>query len=280
MPKSHFLACLLLGFAPPAAVAVQVPQDSPPDITTETPASDTLIHSAPASSDHVWHYSIGLRWRVDDVGLPAGNGSFRPMLGLRYGRWRLGSSTGDDWLRTASFLRISNVEYQWMDTGRTSVGLSARIQNLEDNAGFDGFAGGRNTVRARAHVVYRLTPRWSLDGAITQDLLLRGDGSTLTAGLSYLWPLGEHSSLGLSAGMTWATATHLRSRYREMPVPENGWQAGAASLGGGLSWRYSISPQWAWFATLGTTRPLGQLHQVSPSAHLWNGQLGLLYFSH
>lgn len=261
------LPCLLLaGLAPWTAQAVE----------SAAPATaDPAMHSV----DRPWQYSLGLRWQTDDVGTPASHALVRPMLGLRYGRWRLGSSTGEDWLRHASFLKLSNVEYQWLDTERIGVGLSARIQNLEDHAGFDGFAGGRNTVRARAHITYRLTPRWAVDGEITQDLLLRGDGTTMTAGLSYLWPVSDHSSLGLSAGMTWATGAHLKTRYRELSPPQGGWHAGVASLGAGLSWRYSFTPHWAWFATVGTNRTLGQLHQISPSTALWSGQLGLLYFS-
>lgn len=258
--------------------SASVSADEPTDRSAEHPAS-----SATARDDdtaHHWRYSLGLKWRVDDVGYPTRDGNFRPMLGLRYGRWRLGANTGEDWLRYASYIKESNVEYDWLERDRLRVGLSARIQNLTDNDSFDGFGGGRNTLRARAHITWRLTPRWSIGGEVTQDMLARGDGTTLTAGLSYLWPLSERSSLGLSAGVTWATGSHLQNRYRELVLPAGGWQAGLSNLGGGVSWRYSVARHWAWFATVGSSRPLGQLHEVSPSAAIWNGQIGLLYFSH
>ena len=254
------------------------PIDPPSDPRAAGPASTAA--STNADTDHRWRYSLGLKWRVDDVGYPTRDGSLRPMLGLRYGRWRLGANTGEDWLRYASYIKESNVEYDWLERDRLRVGLSARIQNLTDNDSFDGFGGGRNTVRARAHITWRLTARWSIGGEVTQDLLARGDGTTLTAGLSYLWPLSERSSLGLSAGATWATASHLQNRYRELALPAGGWQAGLSNLGGGVSWRYSMARHWAWFATLGSSRPLGQLNEVSPSVAIWNGQIGLLYFSH
>ena len=46
-----------------------------------------------------------------------------------------------------------------------------------------------------------------------------------------------------------------------------------------MSYRYALTRQWAWFGTLGTSRHLGQVNEVSPSPLSWNGQIGLLYFS-
>ena len=64
-----------------------------------------------------------------------------------------------------------------------------------------------------------------------------------------------------------------------LPPPLGGWKAGLGELGLGMSYRYALSSQWAWFGTLGTSRHLGQVNDVSPSAMSWNGQIGLLYFS-
>ena len=247
---------------------------SPPADVKDTPVQDST-----AEPLHRWQYSIGLKATVQDVGAPMREARVRPMLGLRYGRWRIGADTGDHWLRHTGFIKEPNVEYEWLDTARLRVGLSARIQNLEDHSSFDGFSGGRNTVRARAYLTYRLTPHWSLDAEITQDLLLRGDGTTVSTGVSYLWPVGDRHTLGLSTGLGWATGTHLQTRYRELPVPAGGWQAGLATLGGGLSWRTQITPHWAWFASISTRRTLGQLGDISPSTTLWGGQTGVLYFS-
>lgn len=265
--------------APPVPAAALAEADAARLVETPTSAASVLADSTPAESAHRWQYAIGIKASVQDVGAPWRAASVRPMLGLRYGRWRIGSSTGENWLRHAGYLKDPNIEYEWLDTGRLRVGLSGRIQNLDDNAAFDGFGGGRNTLRARAHLGYRLTARWSLDAELTQDLLVRDDGATLSAGLSYLWPVGDRHTLGISAGLGWATGTHLQSRYRDLPPPPYGWNAGLASLGGGLSWRTQISPHWAWFASLSTNRTLGQLGRISPSTTLWGGQTGLLYFS-
>lgn len=233
----------------------------------------------PGENPHRWQYSIGVKATLQDVGAPMRDARLRPMLGLRYGRWRLGADTGENWLRHTGFIKEPNVEYEWFDTARMRVGLSARIQNLEEHSSFDGFGGGRNTLRARAYLTYRLTPRWSIDSEITQDLLLRGDGTTLSAGISYLWPVGDQHTLALSTGLGWATGSHLQTRYRELPLPVGGWEAGLATLGGGLSWRTQINPHWALFASVSTRRTLGQLSEISPSIALWGGQIGVLYFS-
>ena len=262
---------LALGLPDPARASSSAPDHR---ATVASPSTDT-----PGESPHRWQYSIGLKATLQDVGAPMREARVRPMLGLRYGRWRIGADTGDNWLRNTGFIKEPNVEYEWLDTARLRVGLSARIQNLEDHSSFDGFGGGRNTLRARAYLTYRLTPRWSIDSEVTQDLLLRGDGTTLSAGLSYLWPVGDRHTLGLSAGLGWATGTHLQTRYRELPVPDGGWQAGLATLGGGLSWRTQLTPHWAWFASVSTRRTLGQLADISPSIALWGGQIGVLYFS-
>jgi MltA-interacting protein MipA len=290
------LPCLLTGLVlVTSAVATAWAAPSPRLLLTDAGRADEAVqatitpgtaatgasHKPDADTGaHRWRYSVGLKWRVNDVGYPSRAGSLRPMLGLRYGRWRLGANTGEDWLRYDSYLKESNLEYDWLERDRLRVGLSARIQNLDDNASFDGFAGGRNTLRGRAHISWRLTQRWSIGSEITQDLLVRGDGTTLTAGLSYLWPLSERSSVGLGAGATWATGTHLQTRHRSLPRPADGWQAGLSEWGAGVSWRYSIDRRWALFASVGSATPLGPLRDVSPSVTIWNGQMGLLYFSH
>jgi hypothetical protein len=126
---------------------------------------------------------------------------------------------------------------------------------------------------------YRLDAHWALGSDFTQDLMGRGDGTTLSAGASYALPLNERSALNLSAGLNWATADHWATQWRLAPTPADGWRSGLGSLGLGLSYRYALSPQWAWFGTLGTTKPLGQVQSISPHHLNWTGQVGLLYFS-
>jgi outer membrane scaffolding protein for murein synthesis (MipA/OmpV family) len=205
--------------------------------------------------------------------------SLRPVLGLRYGRWRLGHATGDEWLAFSGYRKEANLAYQLRDDERLKVDLSLRIQNLEDNSSFDGFSSGKNTLRARVGANYALNKRWSVGTDVTQDLMGRGDGTTLSLGASYGLPLSERSNISLSAGVNWGTASHWATQMRLLPPPPGGWHAGLGSVGLGMGYRYALTPQWAWFGTVGSLRHLGQVDTVNPSALSWSGQIGVLYFS-
>jgi hypothetical protein len=226
-----------------------------------------------------WLYTLGVKLQSRDVAGASASLALRPVLGLRYGRWRLGHPTGTEWLNFSGYRKESNLAYQWRDDERLKVGLSLRVQNLQDNSSFDGFSSGQNTLRGRVSVNYKLDRHWSLGSDLTQDLMDRGDGTTLSVGGSYSMPLNDRSALSLSAGLHWATADHWATQWRNVPAPAEAWHAGLGSLGLGMSYRYALTPQWAWFGTLGTSRTLGQVQAVSPHTLSWHGQLGLLYFS-
>ena len=271
-----------------AVFSINVAQAQVTD-TTEHPDTVTATHTAadpqppettPSDAPaHRWRYTLGLKLKSSDATDGSKDLALRPVLGLRYGRWRLGYATGDEWLKFSGYRKEANVAYELRDDEKLNIALSARVQNLKDNSSFDGFASGKNTVRARVSVGYQLNRRWAVGSDVTQDLMNRGDGTTLSLGLSHLWPLSDHSSLSLSGGATWATGPHWATQWRAQPEPSGGWHAGLGELGVGMSYRYAITSQWAWFGTLGTSRHLGQVDDVSPSKLSWNGQIGLLYFS-
>ena len=249
---------------------------APTHLAAEPQPPDTLASDVPAKR---WRYTLGLKLKTRDVVDAHTDLALRPVLGLRYGRWRLGHATGDEWLAFSGYRKEANLAYQLRDDERMKVDLSFRIQNLQDNSSFDGFSSGKNTLRARVGVNYQLNKRWSVGTDVTQDLMDRGDGTTLSVGASYGLPLSDRSTLSLSAGVNWATADHWASQLRLLPPPAGGWHAGLGSLGLGLGYRYALTPQWAWFGTVGSSRHLGQVDAVSPSTLSWSGQIGVLYFS-
>jgi outer membrane scaffolding protein for murein synthesis (MipA/OmpV family) len=222
---------------------------------------------------------LGVKLQSRDAADASTTVNLRPVLGLRYGRWRIGHPTGTEWLSFSGYRKESNLAYQWRDDERLKVGLSLRVQNLQDNSSYDGFSSGQNTLRGRVSVNYKLDRHWSLGSDLTQDLMDRGDGTTLSVGAAYGLPLSDRSALSLSAGLNWATADHWATQWRKAPAPAEPWHSGLGSLGVGMSYRYALTPQWAWFGTLGSSRPLGQVQTVSPHSLSWQGQLGLLYFS-
>jgi hypothetical protein len=249
---------------------------APPPLAAEPQTPDTQPSDVPAKR---WRYTVGLKLKTQDLADARTSLALRPVLGVRYGRWRLGHATGDEWLAFSGYRKEANLAYQLRDDERLKVDLSLRVQNLQDNSSFDGFSSGKNTLRARVGVNYQVNKRWSVGTDVTQDLMDRGDGTTLSVGASYGLPLSERSTLSLSAGVNWATADHWATQLRLLPPPPGGWHAGLGSVGLGMSYRYAFTPQWAWFGTVGSSRHLGQVDTVSPSALSWSGQIGVLYFS-
>ena len=249
---------------------------APTPLAAEPQTPDTQPSDVPAKR---WRYTVGLKLKTQDLADARTSLALRPVLGVRYGRWRLGHATGDEWLAFSGYRKEANLAYQLRDDERLKVDLSLRVQNLQDNSSFDGFSSGKNTLRARVGVNYQVNKRWSVGTDVTQDLMDRGDGTTLSVGASYGLPLSERSTLSLSAGVNWATADHWATQLRLLPPPPGGWHAGLGSVGLGMSYRYAFTPQWAWFGTVGSSRHLGQVDTVSPSALSWSGQIGVLYFS-
>jgi MltA-interacting protein MipA len=270
MCKWVLIAAWVGGLAP--AVLAQTVTAEPEMPMAETPAPSE-------TSAHRWRYTLGMKLKIRELANGHTELLLRPVLGVRYGRWRLGHATGDEWLAFSGYRKESNLAYQLRDDERLKVSLSLRVQNLQDNSSFDGFSSGKNTLRARVGVNYALNKRWSVGTDVTQDLMDRGDGTTLSVGASYGLPLSERSALSLSGGVNWATADHWAIQHRLLTPPPGGWRAGLGSVGLGMSYRYALTPQWAWFGTVGSSRHLGQVDAVSPSTLSWSGQIGVLYFS-
>lgn len=225
-----------------------------------------------------WNYTLGMRVRADDINQASRSAKLRPVLGLRYGRWRVGIGDGQEWLRFNSFRKEPSLSYQWIEKNDISLGLSMRIHNLNTNESFDVFESGRKTLRSRVLANVRITDRWSAGVEWTQDVLNRGDSSTLGLGVSYAWPLSNHSELSLSSGLTWAPAEHWRTAAGIHRIGAGGLTTGTGSVGSGLSYKHSLSRQWAWYSTLGINKEVGNVAKLSGPHSLVNGQIGLLYF--
>ncbi len=199
-------ACLALVWA---AVSINVAQAQTTDTTPpQDPVEQTRAAADPQSPDipssdvpaKRWRYTVGLKLKTYNLADASTSLVLRPVLGLRYGRWRLGHATGDEWLQFSGYRKEANLAYELRDQEGLKVDLSLRIQNLQDNSSFDGFSSGKNTLRGRVSINYRLNERWSLGTDLTQDLMDRGDGTTLSGGLSYNLPLSTRSALSLSTG--------------------------------------------------------------------------------
>ena len=223
-------------------------------------------------------YTLGIRMRADDLNQDTRSAQLRPVLGLRYGRWRVGIGDGQEWLRFNSFRKEPTLSYQWIENSDISLGLSLRIHNLNTGEAFDLFEPGRKTLRSRVLANMRVTDRWSAGVEWTQDVLNRGDSSTLALGISYAWPLTPYSELSLNSGITWAPAEHWRTAAHMNRIGAGELTTGIGSVGSGLSYKHSLSKRWAWYSTLGINKSVGQVAKLSGPDTLVNGQIGLLYF--
>lgn len=223
-------------------------------------------------------YTLGLKIRMDDIHQDTQSSKLRPVLGLRYGKWRLGIGDGQEWLRFNSFRKEPTLSYQWIENKNIDLGLSLRVHNLNTGEAFDVFEPGRKTLRSRVLSNLRIDRRWSAGIEWTQDLLNRGDSSTVSLGVSYAWPLSSHSELSLNTGITWAPAEHWRTVEGSRRLGVEGLRTGIGAVGSGLSYKHSLSKQWAWFSTLGINKDVGDVAKLSgPNSHV-SGQIGILYF--
>lgn len=237
------------------------------------PASSEVEEAAP-----VLHYTLGLRMKADDINQDTRSAKLRPVVGLRYGRWRVGVGDGQEWLRFNSFRKEPTLSYQWLEKSDFSLGLSMRIHNLNTGEALDVFEPGRKTLRSRVLGNVRLTERWSAGVEWTQDVLNRGDSSTLGLGISYAWPLTERSEISVNSGVTWAPAEHWRTAAGIYHAGAEGLTTGIGAVGSGVSYKHSLTKHWAWFSSLGLNKAVGSVAKQSGPHSLVNGQIGVLYF--
>ena len=205
--------------------------------------------------------------------------TINPTLGLRYGRWRLGAADSQSWPLFGQALKDNNLTYDWLKDTRWQTSLSASIINLDQDGTLDAFRSGRKTLRAKASLDYTLNRQWLLGLNMTQDLLQRGDGTTLSPTLTFRQPLDPNSALLLSTYTTWANAGHWQSQARLSEGSALRQDAGLGSWGAQITLRQRLTPQWAYYAQLSTSRLIAPT-QAQAHPQSLSGQLGVIYFSH
>jgi hypothetical protein len=165
-----------------------------------------------------------------------------------------------------------------MDEPDLNIGLSMRVHNVSTGDSFDVFEGGKNTLRTRVMMHRKINQRWRLNADWTQDILNKGDSTTLNLGLSYAWPVFQQSELILHADSTWATAEHWRNsgsqvKQGTLDLVSSGFQKVSA----GLTFKQSISKHWAWYSSYAISQPIAELRKAQ-AREISSGQIGILYF--
>ena len=224
------------------------------------------------------YYTLGTRLKSNDMGDWKNTARVRPVIGLRYGKWQLGIGDGRAWRNLGQFGSEPTLSYQVMDEPDLNIGLSMRVHNVSTGESFDVFEGGKNTLRTRVMMHRKINKRWRLNGDWTQDILNKGDGTTLNLGLSYAWPVFQQSELILHADSTWATAEHWRnSALYVKQGPLDLVSTGFQKVSAGLTFKQSISRHWAWYSTFAISQPIAELKKVQ-AREISSGQIGILYF--
>ena len=224
------------------------------------------------------YYTLGTRLKSYDMGDWQNTARVRPVIGLRYGKWQLGIGDGRAWRNLGQFGSEPTLSYQVMDEPDLNIGLSMRVHNVSTGESFDVFEGGKNTLRTRVMMHRKINKRWRLNGDWTQDILNKGDGTTLNLGLSYAWPVFQQSELILHADSTWATAEHWRnSALYVKQGPLDLVSTGFQKVSAGLTFKQSISRHWAWYSTFAISQPIAELKKVQ-AREISSGQIGILYF--
>ena len=224
------------------------------------------------------YYTLGTRLKSNDMGDWQNTARVRPVIGLRYGKWQLGIGDGRAWRNLGQFGSEPTLSYQVMDEPDLNIGLSMRVHNVSTGESFDVFEGGKNTLRTRVMMHRKINKRWRLNGDWTQDILNKGDGTTLNLGLSYAWPVFQQSELILHADSTWATAEHWRNSASYVKQgPLDLVSTGFQKVSAGLTFKQSISRHWAWYSTFAISQPIAELKKVQ-AREISSGQIGILYF--
>ena len=224
------------------------------------------------------YYTLGTRLKSNDMGDWKNTARVRPVIGLRYGKWQLGIGDGRAWRNLGQFGSEPTLSYQVMDEPDLNIGLSMRVHNVSTGESFDVFEGGKNTLRTRVMMHRKINKRWRLNVDWTQDILNKGDGTTLNLGLSYAWPVFQQSELILHADSTWATAEHWRNSASYVKQgPLDLVSTGFQKVSAGLTFKQSISRHWAWYSTFAISQPIAELKKVQ-AREISSGQIGILYF--
>ena len=246
--------------------------------TANAQNSSTEASPVISESDQLY-YTLGTRLKSNDLGDWQNTARVRPVIGLRYGKWQLGIGDGRAWRNLGQFGSEPTLSYQVMDEQDLNIGLSMRVHNVSTGESFDVFEGGKNTLRTRVMLHRKINQRWRFNADWTQDVLNKGDGTTLNLGLSYTWPVFQQSELILHADSTWATAEHWRNSGSQFKTGSlNLVTTGFQKVSAGLTFKQSLSRHWAWYSSFAISHPIAELKRISGSNEIASGQIGILYF--
>ncbi|MGC1442913.1 MAG: MipA/OmpV family protein [Burkholderiaceae bacterium] len=218
-------------------------------------------------------YAIGLvqSFQPDYPGSRTNTVGVRPIIGVRYKRFRISSSGG------SSVLRIGK---SGSDDAATGSGASADLFSLEqmkvraelriangrgesDSAVLSGLPSVDRTLIGRLSTAYPLTKNLTLSGQVAWDILGRNNGVLGSFGMHYGLPMSNKTEWSMGTSVSWANSTHMNAWFG-VPLSAQTVNRRAYSPGGGLrsfdmymGVISQVGRDWVAFARFEVTRNLG-----------------------
>lgn len=251
-----------IALVPLASTAQEFPLEAPPRSDYVDLGAEIPIQDRPFS------YAMGVATSSSPEysGSDKRKYSLKPILALRYGRYKLSSSGGSAILNFGSQAQSSGASADLIDTQSLKLKVSARIgggRSTSDSSDLAGLPDISKTVFTRLSASYQLSERLSMNTTVSWDLLGRGNGVTVSAGLGYKRRFGQRSEWTVGTGITYANSTHMHGLFG---VPANAAlpdrpayqaQAGLKDVGLGAGFTTALSKRWIVFGNTGYTYLLG-----------------------
>lgn len=214
-----------------------------------------------------WEGAVGVlgQYGPSYQGAAASKLHLRPGLYLRYGRFSVTTTGGFVTRRNDDVERGLAAELVSRDTLRVRASLRLDAGRDEDSdTMLKGLGNVRRTVRGRLSVVKELGGGWKLGAGLSPDLLSRGGGVLMDAGLSYELPLSPTLRAGAGLTLSGGDSRYMQSYFGVTPEqsqrsghPVYEPSAGLRDLGFGINLRADLGPHWIGFVNAGTSQLKG-----------------------
>ena len=206
-----------------------------------------------------------LTYKNEYLGARAHEADVGPAFYLRYKRVSISHASGFVTRRQEELPLGLGLELVNRNKLRLNLGL--RIDRGRDSSTSGALAGVedvRATLRLRTGLVWQADTHWKATVGWTVDLLGRGGGSTLDAGLAYEQRVGSRSTWSTGVSTTWADGRYMRSWHGVTPAASavNGLPvyrpgSGLRDVSLGTALRTELDANWSAFVGGGLGRVMG-----------------------
>ena len=259
------LAGLVAGLASACLAPHCLAEEPPGSDVPSRPSVDVEVGPRPPGPVSAFVLGTSLTSAAEYSGSGRRDLSWRPLLAYRYGRFKLSSSGSSALLNFGSVADESGASLDLLESSRLTLRTGLRIgggRDTSDSVDLAGLPDIRKTVFARLSASYRLTGNWRADSTLGWDLLGRGNGVFLSAGLGYRLRLTPGTEFAAAAGLNVGNATHMNSFFgvpvsaqtADRPAYRPG--AGLKDAGVGIGLTTILPHGWIAFGNLGYSRLL------------------------